>query len=450
MNNSSKNSGNISGKISKELWSLFWTQFFGALNDNVFKNALVILITYQGISLFGINSGALVAMSGGVFISPFFFLSATSGQLADRLEKTQLVKWIKQFEIGIALLAGIGLFINNYPLLLLVLFLFGLHSTFFGPLKYSLIPHYTKNEHLVFSNALISSGTFIAILVGTILGGFAVSAQSNLWALKFLLILFAGLGVYFANRLPKVEQVHHEEIAHIDWNFYSSTKDILKLVFKNPLIAVLILGLSWFWFLGAGLLSLLPLLSKNIFHGNERVATLMLFTFTIGMGVGPFFLERMTRGRVVRSLIPLSLVAMSFFIFDIALVINQLSKQSAFLTIISTIKGDLTIKEFFSLKMSTRIVIDLFFLAFFGGVFTVPQFAELQRVTGIHELSRIIAGNNIINALAMVSVSVMLMILHQMHFSLAIIFGLLGVLNILMSVTLIFFYRREFNKFWRF
>lgn len=442
---------NNSSKISGDLWALFWTQFFGALNDNVFKNALVILITYQGVSLFGINSGALVALSGGVFISSFFFLSATSGQLADRMEKTQLVRWIKQFEIAIALLAAFGLYIKHYPLLLFVLFLFGLHSTFFGPLKYSLIPHYTKKENLVFSNALISSGTFVAILLGTILGGVAASAQDNLWGLKLLLILFAGLGLYFAGKMPKVESHHHaDEVLHVDMNFFSSTRDILKLVFKNQLVAVLIIGLSWFWFLGAGLLSLLPLLSKNIFHGNEQVATLMLFTFTVGMGIGPFLLERLTRGRVVRALIPLSLVAMSFFIFDIALVINQLSRQSSFLSVLTTFKGDLSVGEFFKVDRSVRAILDLFFLSFFGGVFTVPQFAELQRVTGTHELSRIIAGNNIINALAMVSVSVLLMVLHQLKFPLAVIFGILGVLNILMSVALIFFYRHEFNKFWRF
>jgi MFS family permease len=437
-------------KKNSDLWSLFWTQFFGALNDNVFKNALVILITYQGVTLFGINSGALVALSGGVFISSFFFLSATSGQLADRMEKTQLVRWIKQFEIAIAVLAGAGLYFRNYPLLLFVLFLFGLHSTFFGPLKYSLIPHYSKKEDLVFSNALISSGTFVAILLGTIIGGIAASTHNNLWGLKFLLILFAVVGYLFSKKLTKVESVQSDDNRHINLNFFTSTKDILRLVFRNHLIAILIIGLSWFWFLGAGLLSLLPLLSKTIFHGDEQVATLMLFTFTIGMGVGPFFLERMTKGKVVRALIPLSLVAMSFFIFDIALVINFLGKQTAFLTVLSTFKGDLTIHDFFKVKMSARVIGDLFFLSFFGGIFTVPQFAELQRITGTHELSRIIAGNNIINALAMVSVSVMLMILHQMHFPLSIIFGVLGVLNILMGVALIFFYRHEFNKFWRF
>lgn len=439
-------------KISKDLWSLFWTQFFGALNDNVFKNALVILITYQGVSLFGINSSALVALSGGVFILPFFFLSATSGHIADRFEKTMLVKIIKKVEILIALLAIAGLYQKNYPLLLFVLFLFGLHSTFFGPLKYSLIPHYTTGANLVFSNALISSGTFIAILVGTILGGMAASNQNNLWGLKFLLVLFATFGLIFANRLKPIP--HEEEVvvhtSEVDWNFWSSTRDILKLSFKNSMVGILIIGLSWFWFLGAGLLSLLPLLAKNIFHGNEHVATMMLFTFTAGMGSGPFVLEHLTKGRVVRSLIPLSLIAMSFFIFDIALVINHLTKQSDLMNIITTFTGEIGIKSFFHLKMSYRVLIDLFFLSFFGGVFTVPQFAELQRITSKLELSRIIAGNNIINSLAMVSVSLMLMILHQLGFNLSIIFGVLGVLNMLMSVTLIFYYRNEFNKFWRF
>lgn len=438
-------------KISKDLGSLFWVQFFGALNDNAFKNALVILITYQGISLMGINSGALVALSGGVFILPFFFFSATSGQLADRFEKTALVKIIKKFEILLSFLAIFGLHQKNYPLLLFVLFLFGLHSALFGPLKYSLIPNYTTKENLVFSNALISSGTFMAILLGTILGGVAASDHNDLLGLKFSLVLFASLGLYFANKLkPESQDEIVTESTAIDWNFWSSSRDILKLVFKNSRVGILVVGLSWFWFLGAGLLSLLPLLSKNIFHGNEQVATLMLFTFTIGMGVGPFILDKITRGRVIRALIPLSLIAMSFFIFDVALAINSIAKQSSLLSVLSTHNGDIGIRDFFQLKMSSRVIVDLFFLALFGGFFTVPQFAELQQISAPHELSRTIAGNNIINSFAMVSISVCLMIFHQQKFSLSSIFGIIGFLNVLMSVTLIFFYRHEFNKFWRF
>jgi MFS family permease len=439
-------------KATQDILSLFWTQFFGALNDNVFKNALVILITYQGVSLMGINSQALVALSGGVFILPFFFLSATSGQIADRFEKSNLVVLIKKFEIVIAMLAVAGLFYKNYPLLLFTLFLFGLHSTFFGPLKYSLIPHYTSEENLVFSNALVSSGTFIAILVGTILGGLAASDQNNLWFLKILVVGFATLGLIFAKKLSKVPVHVHENhlMNEVDWNFFSSSKNIIKLVFKNSLIAILVIGLSWFWFLGAGLLTLLPMLAKNIFHGNEHVATMMLFTFTLGMGIGPFVFEKFTHGKIIRAFIPLSLVAMSFFIFDIAFLINYIEKQSSFMGVVSSLTGNLGIKDFFELKMSFRVLIDLFALSFFGGIFTVPQFAELQRITSQGELSRIIAGNNIINALAMVSVSLMLMIFLQKHLNLSIIFGILGFLNMSMCIYLIFFYRNEFNKFWNF
>ena len=432
-------------KISTELWALFWTQFFGAINDNLFKNALILMITYQGVSLFGINSSALVALSGGVFILPFFFLSATSGQLADRFEKTTLVKIIKKIEILISILAVLGLYLKNYPLLLFVLFLFGLHSTFFGPLKYSLIPSYAKKENLVISNALISSGTFIAILIGTILGGLSASNQNSLWELKFLLIFFSTLGLLAANRLrPIVQSEEQLKSIAIDWNFGTSSRDILKLVFKNKMIGVLIIGLSWFWFLGAGLLSLLPLISKNIFHGNEHVATLMLFVFTMGMGIGPFLLEQLTKGRIIRALIPLSLLGMTFFVFDISHVLKLVEKNLSVSSQVVNIHG------FFQLKLSSRLIIDLLFLAMFGGFFTVPQFAELQRITSGLELSRIIAGNNIINSLAMVAVSILLMILLQKEFSLSTIFGVLGGLNLAMSIGLILFYRFEFNKIWRF
>lgn len=438
-------------KISSDLWALFWTQFFGALNDNVFKNALVIMIAYQGVSLLGMNSSALVAMSGGVFILPYFFLSATSGQIADRYEKTKLVRLIKKIEVIIVIFVIYGLYHKNYPILLCVLFLFGLHSTFFGPLKYSLIPSYCDGESLVFSNALISSGTFIAILLGTIFGGLAASNQHSPWGLTLFLLIFAFVGLFSASRLSvsKVES-HVTPSSKIDWNFLSSTRNILKLVFKKSSIGILVIGLSWFWFLGAGLLSLLPLLSKDIFHGSEKVATMMLFTFTVGMGVGPFILEKLTRGKVVRAFIPLSLIGMSFFIFDIALVINKLSAQSSFLNILNNINGAISLHDFFKLKMSYRIIIDLFFMALLGGTFTVPQFAELQRIVQAHELSRIIAGNNIINAFAMVFVSIILMIFHQLHFGLSLIFGIIGFLNVVMSIVLIFFYRHEFNKFWRF
>ena len=433
--------------MTSELKSLFWTQLFGALNDNLFKSALIIFITYKNIALFGINSASMVALCGGVFILPFFFISATAGQLAHTYDKASLTHKIKEAEIAIAILGCLGVYFQNYYIMLFVLFLLGLQSTFFGPIKYSLIPHFTHEDQLIFANALISSGTFIAILLGTIVGGLSVGFGNNYWPLIVILLVVAILGLYNAKKIP-VENIHIQERKAIvvDWNFFSSTRDILKLIFSNPEIALLVVGLSWFWFMGAGLLSILPLVAKDIFNGNESVATMMLFTFTIGMGVGPFLLEKITKGVVQRWLIPMSLVAMTFFIFDLSFVIKSAAKSNFLLQM----NDSIPVAEFFKHDSSKRVILDLFMLSLFGGMFTVPQFAELQRVTKESELSRVVAGNNVINSLAMVGVSVLLMIFHQQKLTLATIISLLGLLNISMCIGLLFFYKKDFNKFWRF
>lgn len=387
----------------------------------------------------------MVALCGGVFILPFFFLSATSGQLADKLDKVWLSYRIKEAEVVIAILGAIGLVIGNYYLMLLVLFLFGVQSTFFGPIKYSLIPHYAPRDQLIYANAMVSSGTFVAILLGTIAGGYGTG---NHWPIVIALLVIAYLGLHYAKKLPleNPAATTEKQVLKVDWNFFSATANIVKLVFKNPLVGLLIVGLSWFWFMGAGLLSLLPLFAKDIFNGNEAVATLMLFTFVLGMGVGPFVLERVTKGKVRRWVIPVSLIAMTLVIFDLSFVIKEASKHS-FLLNISEPVG---INVFFKLDNSARVITDLFLLSFFGGMFTVPQFAELQRVTPDGELSRVVAGNNIINALAMVTVSLFLMIFHSQHLSLSIILAIFGVFNMLMCMALMYFYKEEFNKFWRF
>ncbi len=432
-------------KISPDLYSLFWTQLYGALNDNFFKSALVILITYKNISLLGLSSASMVAMCGGLFIFPFFFMSATSGQLADQLDKVWLTVKIKEAEVLISVLGAIGIFLQNYPLMIFVLFLFGLQSTFFGPIKYSLIPKYAEPEQLVFGNAMVSSGTFFAILLGTILGGIVAGMNDNYWPLVVLLITVGFLGLYYAKKLPKPRSaIKNADLSQVDWNFFTSTRDILKLVFKDSNLALLIFGLSWFWFMGAGLLSLLPLIAKNVFSGTESVATIMLFTFTLGMGIGPFLLEKVTKGKIKLFIIPLSLICMTMVIFDLAYVI-----KAASLIKNNEVQG-LNISEFFKLDLSTRTLVDLFLLSLFGGMFTVTQFAQLQIKTPEGELSRIVAGNNIVNAAAMVTISVMLMIFHGQHFSLSLILGILGFFNIMMSVVLLYFYKDEFNKLWRF
>ena len=415
-------------KINLNLWSLFWTQFFGALNDNIFKNALVILITFHSVKIFGLNSEMLVALAGAIFIAPFFFLSATSGQLADIYDKTNLVKIIKTIEIVIMLLAFLAFDLKNFYLLFLILFLLGVHSSFFGPLKYALIPIYSIKSELVFSNALISGGTFVAILLGTISGGIF---KGNI--VKFLLLFFAILGWYFARKLPFLGNSNLSS-SIVDWNFNRATKNILKLTFKNYEITKLTLGLSWFWFMGAGLLSLMPLLAKNIFHANESVATLFLFSFTLGMGIGPFILEILTKGQVKKRMIPIALLLMSIFIFDLGFIVKNSSQ----------VPDGVTLVNFFQIDHSLHLIIDLFCLSFFGGIYTVTQFAELQLIASPDEISRVIAGNNVLNALFMVAVSLILMVFFKLAFSLWTIFIILGIFNIVVGFIQVYFYRKEF------
>ncbi len=417
-------------KINSHLWLLFWTQFTGALNDNIFKNALVILITFEGASLFGLNTLILVALAGAVFIAPFFFLSATSGQLADAYDKIWLVKIIKQVEIGIMILAVIAFSMKNYYLLFLVLFLLGVHSSFFGPLKYALIPFYSTKNDLVFSNALISGGTFVAILVGTILGG-----MTNGIYLNSLLIIVALFGWYTASKLPTIDHTHHFERIKVCWNFNIATREILRILFSDKRIGFLALGLSWFWFMGAGLLSLIPILAKDILHGNHSIATLLLFTFTLGMGIGPFVLEVLTKGKIKKMMIPISLFLMSLFIFDLSFVI------SAFKNLPELNTAD----SFLAIDNTWRLIIDLFLLSFFGGIYTVTQFSELQRIAPSDKISRIVAGNNVLNALFMVAVSLLLMIFFKLLLSLWYIFFILGLLNLVVCIAMVFFYRQEFS-----
>ncbi len=431
-------------KTTPELINLFYTQFLGALNDNIFKNALVILITYQSISLFGLKAETLVAFSGGIFILPFFLFSGPAGELSEKYDKANIARLVKIFEIAIMILAAVGFYAKNYYLLMIVLFFLGTHSTFFGPIKYSLIPTYSNKEYLVFSNALVSSGSFAAILIGTISGGLLGSGEHLTWPLKFVLIIIATLGYHFSKKLPAVPPTHPEIDVH--WNITRSIKRSLRLSFENKKILALLFGLSWFWFLGAGILTLVPLISKNVFHAKESVATLFLFVFTLGMGIGPFLLDRFTKGKVVHLIIPLSLLVLTLFMFDAAYVIKKVSESKD--TLLSF--DSLTLSQFFEVPGSYRFLFDLFLISIGGGIFTVPQYAEIQHISSPKTLSRVIGANNLYNAVFMVSVSILLMVLLQANLPLSVIFGFLGVLNIGAVIVLSFFYRDEFNKYWRF
>ncbi|MCO4792772.1 MAG: MFS transporter [Bacteriovoracaceae bacterium] len=422
----------------KRFWPLFWTQFLGALNDNFFKNALVILITYKSVTLFGLGSGLLVAAAGGIFIFPFFIFSATAGQLADRFEKSKVIFITKVTELCVMILASIGFYLDNYALLMIVLFMMGAQSAFFGPLKYGIIPHLIKKEELVQGNAFVGGGTFLAILIGTILGGLVVTLPNYFAFLSIGLILLALVGIISSTALNKVGNSNPD--VKIDFTLFRPSWQILKMTAKDKLVFNTIIGISWFWFLGAGILSLLPVMSKDVLFGGEKVGTMFLATFTIGMGIGSMMSDKFSKKKVEIGMVAPAALLLSFFMVDMYWVGSHWKG-------IGSPDNLLGVKEFFTQDNSIRIFFDLMMISVFGGMYIIPQMTFVQEGSDPKELSRIISGNNIINALFMVSAAIMIMILHTLKVTVPMQFGILGGMNLLMSFYIYYVHSEKTVRF---
>ena len=427
--------------IKPELQKLFVIQFFGAFNDNVLKSSLLILMTYQYLTIPGVDPKLLVTLSSGLFILPFFLFSAFAGEVSTRFDKVSLMRMIKIMEVGCALIASIGFYTKNVPLLLLTLFLMGLHSTLFGPIKYSLIPKYCFEQRIVFGNALINAGTFLAILFGTMLGSYLAASPGQLWIIKFILFLSAGIGLYFTYKL---DHLAPEDITFtVNYHFFKSTKRLIRSMRNEHEIINLVLGISFMWFMGATMLSIVPLISKEVFIAKEIVASSMLLIFTLGMGGGPFIYNKIFKGEVVKLIWPICLFLMCALFFDLAFILTQFEKGDLFPRSFQL----LSLTQFLELDYAKRFFLDLFLLAFFSGIFTVSQYAELQLIVAPESLSRVIAFNNILNALFMVFASVLLMSMFKLLLSFSVMISIVGLIAILFLFVLLFLYRADFEKY---
>lgn len=381
--------------------SFFLVQFFGAFNDNVFKNALVILIAFKVSE----QSDLLINLAFGLFILPFFLFSAFAGQVADKLEKSMLVRRIKAGEIVIMLLAVLGFYLNNIGLLLLVLFLMGAQSTLFGPVKYGYLPERLSKSELIGGNALIESSTFLAILIGTITGGLLI-AYSSFLPISLAVVLLALLGFLSSLLIPKGKPA--DESININWNFWSATAENLKALPENRVVFLSILGISWFWFFGSVFLAQMPNFGKKTLMGNEQIVTFLLTMFSIGIGVGSLLCEKLSGKRVEIGLVPLGAIGLAVFGFDLYLSGNAW---------VST--GSLELTEFIKSAAGWRINMDLMLIGVFGGLYIVPLYALVQERSDQKMVSRVIAGNNIVNALFMV-VAALMSILVLSYFGLSI------------------------------
>ncbi|MBK9021490.1 MAG: MFS transporter [Sulfuritalea sp.] len=374
---------------SRRFAPLFVTQFLGAFNDNVLKNAMVVLLTFQSTNWTTMKPELLANLAAGVFILPFFLFSATAGQLADKYDKAALARLSKLLEVAIVLIAGAGFFVQSLNVLFLSLFLMGLQSTLFGPVKYAILPQHLKSEELVGGNALIEAGTFVAILLGTLLGGLlAASEAATVWITVVGLAI--AVGGYLASRSIPVA-VPPAPTLVISANPFSETWRNIGFARESQVVFLSIMGISWFWLFGALFLAQFPAYTKDVLGGSETAVTLLLATFTFGIGAGSLLCEKLSAKRVELGLVPLGSIGLTLFALDLAFASPATPSPSP-LGAIGLLAYDQT----------WRVLLDLVLIGVFGGFFIVPLYALVQQRSNPEHCARVIAANNILNALFMV------------------------------------------------
>ena len=371
---------------------LFWTQFLGALNDNLFKTAFVFLITFGALSS-AHDGGLWTPLLNGLLILPFFLFSAFAGQLADKFEKAKLVRLIKLWELAVMAVAAAGFVTQNVWLLAGALFLMGTQSAFFGPVKYAILPESLDPKTLVSGNALVGGATFLAILMGTMGGGLLMEAGG--WASTAtagLLLVVAAAGYFTSRRIPEGRASDPE--LRFDWNPVRQAKKACRFAAEDRSVLRSILGVSWFWFFGATLLTLFPTYGKQALYVNEQVVTFFLMLFCIGIGVGSLACGRFARHRLESALVPAGAVGLSVFLLD--LFFASLAYEPI------AVNGLAGLQTFLLTGGSLRIVLDLLGIAICGGLFVVPLNALVQERSPARRRSRVLSASGILSALFMV------------------------------------------------
>jgi len=400
----------------------FGTQFLGAFNDNLFKNALIVLLTFQAASWTAIAPEVLTNLAAGIFILPFFLFSATAGQLADKYDKAKLARLVKLLEIVIMGVALLGFTQHSLPVLLAALFLLGLHSTLFGPVKYAILPQHLRENELVGGNALVEAGTFVAILIGTLAGGLLAGAADHPTWVAYAGLVIAVLGYLTSRGIPAAPAPAPELVVSL--NPLAETWRNIGFARENRTVFLSILGISWFWLYGALFLAQFPAYAKNVLGGTETSVTLLLAIFTIGIGLGSLLCERLSAGHVEIGLVPFGSIGLTIFGIDLAFASPTLLPAGAPLPLLGLL----------ALHETWRVLFDLFALGLFGGFFIVPLYALIQIRSAPEQRARIIAANNILNALFMVVGSLAAAGLLGDGLSIPALFGVAGVCNAAVAI----------------
>jgi 1-acyl-sn-glycerol-3-phosphate acyltransferase len=404
----------------------FWTQFLGAFNDNLFKTALVVIITFDALSWTTMSPSTITNLIPGLFILPYVVFSATAGQLADKFEKSGLTRFVKWLELAIMCVAGIGWVTHHLWLLIAAVVGMGVHSTLFGPVKYAYLPQQLKQEELIGGNGVTEMGTFVGILMGEVLGAVLVVQQPHGLMLEAVAtVLVAAMGLVAAYRIP-ISPAPAPDLK-ISWNFVGESIRNINFSRKNRTVFLSMLGNSWFWFYGALILAQFPVYAKDYLHGDHSAFVLLLTIFSLGVGSGSLLCERLSGRKVEIGLVPFGSIGLT--IFGVDLYFASLAFGSSALA-----GAHLDAFALLAQHGMWRILFDILMIGMFGGFFIVPLFALIQTRCDPAHISRTIAGMNILNALFMVAAAGLAIVLLGQGLSIPELFLVTALLNAVVAI----------------
>lgn len=412
--------------FTKRLLPLFITQFLGAFNDNIYKNALVILITYSIAEHTGENAQVLITIAAAVFILPFFIFSAPAGQLADKYDRAAIARWVKVAEIFIMLLAALAFYLENTWFMIAVLFILGVQSAFFGPVKYAILPQLLSKEELLAGNAYVEAGTFLAILFGTITGGLLILTPNGIMLVSVSLFLVALCGYWASIYIPNAPAPMPN--LSLNPNILQETIKILSYSYNDKRIFYYILSISWFWLIGATFLAQFPTLVKNHLHTQAAVVTIFLTLFAVGISIGSFICAHLQRGAIKTTLVPIAALGMSLFMFDLYLGTKH--------EVYHNLHGLLSIESFLNMLPSKRIMLDMLLIAICGGIYIVPLYTLVQHESDPLYRARVIAALNVQNALFMVISAVFTLTMLAVGRTIPEVILTLGGMNLIVTVLI--------------
>ena len=414
----------------------FCTQFLGAFNDNIYKNSLLLMAAFAAVDQLPFDSDLFINLGAGLFILPFFLFSGIAGQLADKYEKSLIIRRVKLLEIMIMSLAATFILTQNFLIMLVLLFFMGTQSSFFGPVKYAIIPQHLNDDELIGGNALVEMGTFVAILLGTLGAGLLVELpQAPQWTAAFVVIL-AVIGWLCSTAVPEAKASAPD--LKIDWNLFRQTRQIMRDAHGDKTVYISLVAISWFWALGAAFLTQMPNLASQVLSGSPQVVSVMLALFTIGVAIGSLFCGRISQGKVEPGIVPMGALGLGLFSLDLYFAITP-----------DTASALLSVNEFVQVSQNVRVLFDLGMIGFFGGLFIVPLYAMVQKRTEESRRARMIAALNVMNSCYMVGSAVFgMLVLGVANRSIEELFLILALLHVVVSL-LIFRASPEFYQRFR-